>query len=619
MAMGSNDAKTFLDYERVGLNVAAIGESCKLDGKPGAGKTTESFGRMFEQVIRDDLYLRDTAVITYRKELAESLITKMQKSDAIDTEGLNERVDLEHWGTAHAVAKRMVEGCNTMADEKHFAEFCEEVIHVKYHSDDPWADTPGKLLRDVFNWTLQNYKPATQAGGCPRYDALVNLWDGHPNVKRLWTLWQAFKDDTESYSHDEPLYDFEEVFYAAIEQGAYPDVTVMVIDELHDAYPAMYKLLEMWAEMVQQTGGTVIVAGDELQVINRHQGADAQYFRDFDLPEVHLPISYRVPEAHWALAKDIISRSFETPDITADRDGGHLDVRTSPEFKWRDGPVVSRERGTPSDLIDEVPDWVLDEVYDEYGVKGRSEGVMFLTRTRRQAYCLAMDLRRAGIMFTGSGGTGAWSWSESPYRCGVFNALQKLRHVTPEDAATWNKDTPEGMDHSSYAPTVRGEEIIALSKHTPARLLKQERDDLKNLGKYYIDALESGDMSDLTSYVTDEFWTEMTNGYESTEHLIRYTDALDGWIRPAMKNNDRAIDPDKLAIKLYTIHASKGSEAEWVFLYDGVPKTITDENLMDPGARRNEDRVWYVAATRAKNGLIVLRDGFEWTYNYITR
>jgi len=62
----------FLDYERVGLDVAPIGASCKLDGKPGAGKTTESFGRMFEQFIRDGLSFKETGMVTYRTELAEA-------------------------------------------------------------------------------------------------------------------------------------------------------------------------------------------------------------------------------------------------------------------------------------------------------------------------------------------------------------------------------------------------------------------------------------------------------------------------------------------------------------------------------------------------------------------
>lgn len=606
----------FLDYERVGLDVAPIGASCKLDGKPGAGKTTESFGRMFEQFIRDGLSFKETGMVTYRTELAEALIAKMKQSDDIDTGELNERVDLEHWGTAHAVAKRLVDGCDTMADDEYFAEFCKERLHVEYYSDDPWADTPGKLLRDVFNWTLQNYVPAAQAGKCPRYDALVSIWEGEPNIRRLWSLWQEFKENTDDYSHNEPLYDFEEVFYAALAQDVYPEVEILVIDELHDAYPAMFKLLEMWAEKVQEDGGTVIVAGDEYQVINRHQGADAQYFQDFDLPEIHLPVSYRVPEEHWVLAKAIISRSFETPDIRAANSGGNLEVRTSPEFKWRAGPVVPRERGTPSDLLDDVPDWVIDDYVDEYGMRGDSEGVMFLTRTRRQAYCLAMDLRREGVLFTGSGGTGAWSWSEAPTRVGLYNILQKLKHVTPEDAKKWKGETPEAQ--AAFSPPVKGREIVSLQKHIPARYLKQERDDLRSLGDYYADSRESCDMGDLTRYLTDEFWIEMTNGVESLQHLIRFSDALDGWIRPALENNARAIDPDNLSVKLYTIHASKGGEAEWVFLYDGVTKTIKDQNLLDPEARKNEDRVWYVATTRAKEGLVVLRGGFEWTYNYIT-
>jgi len=202
-------------------------------------------------------------------------------------------------------------------------------------------------------------------------------------------------------------------------------------------------------------------------------------------------------------------------------------------------------------------------------------------------------------------------------RTGLYNLLQKLKHVTPENVERWADDSPEAQ--SKLSPPVRGEEVLALKRHLPARYLTQERDNLKALGEYYINAFDTTDIADLVRFLDDTFWAEMTNGYDSTQHLIRYTDALDGWIRPAMENNDRAIDPDKLPVEVNTIHASKGGEAEWVFLYDGIPKTIKKQNLMDPVARKNEDRVWYVATTRAKHGLVVLRDGFEWTHDFITK
>jgi len=62
-------------------------------------------------------------------------------------------------------------------------------------------------------------------------------------------------------------------------------------------------------------------------------------------------------------------------------------------------------------------------------------------------------------------------------------------------------------------------------------------------------------------------------------------------------------------VRLYidTIHAAKGDEADIVIVGDGITKTI-QEGIWGPNFERafdDEMRVWYVAATRARQTLIV--------------
>jgi DNA helicase-2/ATP-dependent DNA helicase PcrA len=71
------------------------------------------------------------------------------------------------------------------------------------------------------------------------------------------------------------------------------------------------------------------------------------------------------------------------------------------------------------------------------------------------------------------------------------------------------------------------------------------------------------------------------------------------------------VDDNTRVPRVYTIHASKGAEAETVVVYDGVTTRIKKEMLTNETAKRNEHRVWYVALTRASKNLIIARGAFD--------
>ena len=61
-------------------------------------------------------------------------------------------------------------------------------------------------------------------------------------------------------------------------------------------------------------------------------------------------------------------------------------------------------------------------------------------------------------------------------------------------------------------------------------------------------------------------------------------------------------------IRLSTIHGSKGGEADEVVLLTDMATRTHREALLDPDS---ESRVWYVAATRARQTLTVVRPSTE--------
>ena len=85
-------------------------------------------------------------------------------------------------------------------------------------------------------------------------------------------------------------------------------------------------------------------------------------------------------------------------------------------------------------------------------------------------------------------------------------------------------------------------------------------------------------------------------------------DALDriprddvNYLRSAMQRGEK---PDKPRIRLATIHGSKGGEAEHVVLLPDMARRTHEEMLLNP---EDEARVWYVAATRARQTLTLVK------------
>jgi DNA helicase-2/ATP-dependent DNA helicase PcrA len=74
---------------------------------------------------------------------------------------------------------------------------------------------------------------------------------------------------------------------------------------------------------------------------------------------------------------------------------------------------------------------------------------------------------------------------------------------------------------------------------------------------------------------------------------------------------------DELPTQVLTIHASKGQESEQVVLYDGITRTVAQSMRDNAEACRNEYRTWYVALTRAKERLHLMRGAFDWTGEFL--
>lgn len=572
--------------------------SVKLYGPPGTGKTTQSAARV-GCLLRDyDYGIGDVAWSTYRRSLARETLGRLSKWGVIDSRQLENPSDgaTRYISTIHAVAYR----CSGISQEpvgygekKQFAD----MMNMQFESESPWDEPVGQLLFDTFSYMKNNLLDPTKRSDinkCPKADDLRSKWNG--SIPDAWEKWEDFK-------RKKGKIDFYEMLEAPIRQDVRPERDILVVDEYHDATPIMAKLTEFWMEDMD----TVIVAGDPNQVVNNFEGADPEHFERIDLPQVLLDKTYRVPYEHWGVARSVLSNAHDPPEVERNSHGKFA-VEHSPTFMYDD----EREKWkVPNSDQKKSPGWFVDR----YG-----EDTMFLTRTKKQVDGIARALEKAGIIYDTQRNVNiGWGTGEKGVstRTALYNALQKMEGFRRGDFGGSGLSNFSEGGRDPELVSLSPEETAALFRHTNHKYLEQSRGETEDLADRILQDEEAWTLLDVDMYVTDDFWGVYTRGKASVTDLNKgnMNDRDVEALKRALKRNDHPINEIRTII--YTIHASKGAEANTVVVYDGVTGRIDREMRRKEDTRKNEWRTWYVALTRSSENLFVLRGGFDWTQPFL--
>lgn len=593
------------DIEITGTDVCAVDESVKLNGPPGTGKTTESAARVAELLDNHGYELDDVLWATYRHSLAMETIERLAEWGIIpesEQEDPSEG-DTRFISTFHAVSNRLVGGIGDIAGYYHRSRFAGK-RNLRFDKRNAWDEPAGRLLFNAFDYAANNrlnlHKPH-ERDQVPVMDDLRDKYAG--DVGRAFDDWQDYKAQ-------EDVYDFWEQLAAPLRRDITPSQDIVVIDEYHDATPLMAELAEKWVESAE----VAIVAGDPLQVVNTYAGARPKFFNRVELPEVLLDTTHRVPEESWAVASEVLGNAHTPPPVDRKKSGSFHDG-TSPRFSYSEGSGWS----VPGAGTARSPGHIVEE-YDG--------STMFLTRTQRQAAGIAKALEKCGVLFETQNSMDIDGWGaqeDMAERTALYNALQRLHGVS--EGEDRQGGLQEFMDRDGREPSdvrLRAREAAALLDHTNHKYLSESRDDVTDAANQIDNAetVVSGD--ELNQWVEPEFWQKYTRGSGSTRHLNGSANADKGKsigdsdreaMKTALVKNDEPVR--SVDTKVYTIHASKGTEARNVVVYDGITKSIENGMLESDRERKNEYRTWYVALTRADANTFVLRNAFEWTVPFL--
>lgn len=577
-------------------------ENVKVNGAPGTGKTTQTTkGRLIHEIKRRNLTYLDYTVCTYRRSLSDELISALHDEEVLSRDIAPEDTFI---GTIHAICRRLINTSSVdvqvseVVTERHKQVFCEQYGQTYFTQS--YQKSAGEVLFDVFNYMLNNNitpkhlpeekisKVDSVWGATTQSDIETTAVD----IQKLWNDWEDFKQNPPDEIAETELWDFDELLLLVRKHNLIPPNEFLIIDEMHDAYPLLNDVVQMWIkETRKDESKTVIIAGDPHQVINEYQGSTPKYFNQTNLPEIVLETTYRCPEQVWEYAESIIAQEFTPKDVTPHNSNGSVT-----EYN---GATFTSPKDADKWILQEDSVWTPHKLLHTH-LYADSETQMILTRTRTQLHAIATHLDEYGIIY---GGTIPSSWTEQKHLLHIYNTLQTLLQID-EEPETTNYD--EGVSYTfSNEHIITKDRLQAFISYLPNKYLKNI--STENITQYLSDLPKTFSINETHFILQESVFTDNIYDILSSMSLSEEEHTK---LHNALQNGDNTQILDTPQISLHTIHESKGMQAETVILYDGITHNIY-ESLSTESGLQNECRVWYVAASRSSKHLAIVRNAFE--------
>jgi DNA helicase-2/ATP-dependent DNA helicase PcrA len=571
----------------------ATPEITRLFGGPGSGKTTALLDRV-ETLLEDEtVTVDDLLVVSYTRAAAAEVRDRLADRLDVSAQSLKGNV-----GTMHAKAYELLglSGADVVG-EPEMQAFCEDfgleyedeyrsarrrtarsrTIGNKIIATSQWLQRTRRSVDEwyevPFQWDVEEVRlppeidPHAMEGN--KYTPTWSASDDRIDVPEAIEAWRAYKQE-------EGLTGFADMLEAVLEQELVPDARVLIIDEFQDITTLQYLVYELWKPHME----TILIAGDDDQVVYEWQGADPALLLDADRTEdVILPNSYRLP-----------SRVLEVVNTEI----RHLDRRQEKDLKPRKegGDVEARSNPSMLDVVRDVRTTIAADA---------ETTVMVLFRARYQLFQFLDEFIGEGI---------------------PFRMLTEQRMWT--DRLTEYVRAVEAM--------AAGETVTGLQTRRLADMLQDsafgtnERDALFELVDTHMEQSAETALSRLEIPVAEiRVIAPFAPAPEAAADMVRKVTSYQRKSIDAYFDGPHGgMDPGR--VRVGTIHSAKGREADHVYLAtdltekvveqiaatisdgpeDGVPFELQDGRV--PALTDSERRVFFVGMSRARERLVLLED-----------
>ena len=564
----------------------------RLFGGPGSGKTTALLDQV-DGMLDDGVDINDILIVSYTRAAAAEVRDRLGERLDRSPKSLRSNVC-----TMHAKAYELLNlSRGDVVGEKHKESFCEE-YGIEFEDENQSArrrsarsTTLGNKIiatsqwlqrteRDVADWYDVPFKWNEEEVRLP-----PDIDDNAQTGNKYTPTWPSDDDRLDipeairawrTYKGEEGIVGFADMLERVQQRSLVPSVDHLVIDEFQDITTLQYGVYDEWKPHVE----SVLIAGDDDQVVYAWQGADPNLLLDEDVDDdVVLPNSYRLP-----------SRILHVVNTQIN----HIEKRQAKDLKPRkEGGSVEAVR-SPS-MLDLVRNVRMTMEEDEDG------SVMCLFRARYQMFQFMDEFIGEGIPFTSLTDQRMWT--------------DRLQDYVSAIEAVDDDESINGLQARRLG------EMLADSAFGTG-----ERDDYFDA----LDALEDEEgVEDLTDMevapaFVDEHAPFAPGPRSAADMLTRVSNFQERSVDAYFSGDYRGADPNR--VRVGTIHSAKGREADHVFVATDLTEKVVEQMAASvedpesvPGAGEftkrsdpvptmtdNERRVFYVGMSRARERLVLL-------------
>lgn len=538
----------------------------QLVGGAGTGKTTRLLDLMAKTIDAGGLEPTDIGFVSFtraaRGEAAERAALKFGcRKDELEQQGW--------FRTLHSVCykvlgagKELLADC--AADRKWLEDVLDEDVGQGAGGDESQQDVSETFAR------------ATEASRC------LTLWDAARNrLEPIRTLYERIEpytanlpslEDVErivrQYETAKSVHhrcDFTDLLarfagyrftvegpHEVTPRGEVPALDVWFLDEQQDTSP----LADAVCRRLIEPSRWVYVVGDPFQAIYGWAGADGGLFMRWDVAKREvMPKSYRCPAPILELGEQMLrgcSDYWDRGIQPADHEGA---VESE---NWSD---------------------------DLAGIVDPRESWLLVARSNWHAKRLANALDAEGVPWIPTRGRGRWA---APVRNAALAALLDLQGGRPIDGAQW-------VQVLKQLPAMAGGERLLVSgtkKRWESTDKPAEQYPWVQIGELG----ELGATPRLVDIIRGGHWPTLVEGGDA------FAGAAERWGEACV------LEPQ---VRVGTIHSVKGAEADNVLWLTTTSQDVAMSQTTEHG-RDEEQRVCYVAATRARKRLIVAKERARW-------
>ncbi len=564
----------------------------RLFGGPGSGKTTALLDRV-DEMLEAGVDVRDILVVSYTRAAAAEIRERL--ADRLDRSPKSLKGNV---CTMHAKAYELLNlSRGDVVGEEHKKEFCEDyglefegeydtnrrrsarstTLGNKIIATSQWLQRTRRDVADwydvPFQWNVEEVRlppeedPNSQTGN--KYTPTWPSDDDRVDIPEAIRAWRAYKGE-------KGVVGFADMLERVNQRSLLPRVNHLVIDEFQDITTLQHEVYDEWKPHME----TVLIAGDDDQVVYAWQGADPALLLEADPDDdVVLPNSYRLPSN----VLNVVNREIhhiterQEKDLKPRKDGGSVEAVRSPSML---------------DLTRNVRDTI--EQTDD-------DTVMVLFRARYQLFQFMEEFTSLGIPYTSL--TDMRMWTDRLE--GYVRAIEQFDDEEPMTGLEARR-LAEMLADSAFGTGERDDLFDALDE-------RKEQEDAR--------------LEDFT--VEPDFVKEyapFTPGPASAaDMLTRTSNFQERSVQAYFKGPYQGMVSDR--VRVGTIHSAKGREADHVFVCtdltekvveqmaasvnDGaVPSGVTFQKGTDPVPvlTDNERRVFYVGMSRARERLVLLEN-----------